>query len=115
MTCLISRRVLQVRSRKNKTTADKVTIQTSRNALTHRIKSWRAIQVLYMPYVSTLISQEEASQTEDSPLRGKVELEKLWMPSEVPQASWPAGMASGLVGKEAQLREGEAEEALHQV
>lgn len=103
---------------RGKTPDEKLKIQTLRNTLTHRIKKWRTIQILYMPIVTTLISKDdEVPEGQSSFDQGVILVEnvKLWMPSQVPREKWATGIATGLASKEERLRIADADGALHQV
>ncbi|KAI0055066.1 hypothetical protein BV25DRAFT_1873220 [Artomyces pyxidatus] len=126
-------RALRVKAKgeDSKTPSGRAAIQEKRNALQHRIKNWRALQLVYMPAVTPLIAKDLAPSTSSpsassSPVAGattgppndtatssKIEDEKLWMPSEVPNAFWATGLAPGLITKAVRLRIAQAEEALH--
>lgn len=104
---------------RGKTADEKLKILTLRNTLTHRIKKWRTIQVLYMPIVTTFLSKDDDAP--ENQTRGSEEVsllpenEKLWMPSDVPREKWTMGIATGLAQKEERLRVADADDALHQV
>lgn len=104
-----SRRALLVAPAK--TADERLKRQTARNKLSQRIASWRQIQLVYMPIVSTL---------RPTPLDGDVgeykpEIETLWMPSDIDIARRASGLSLGLSDIEMKLRECEAQDALHQV
>lgn len=103
-----------------KTADERLKVQTQRNTLSHRIRKWRTIQVLYMPIVTTFLAKDDDgddsdAQNESDPPAILPENVRLWMPSEVPSDKRTAGLATGLVQKEERLRIAEADDALHQV
>lgn len=103
---------------RGKTADEKLKVQTLRNTLTHRIKMWRTIQVLYIPVVTTLLTNDDDTAENENRSPSEVYLpenEKLWMPSEVPREKWLMGLAVGLVHKEERLRIADADDALHKV
>lgn len=108
-----------LRKMRGKTPDEKLKIQTLRNTLTHRIKKWRTIQVLYMPIVTTFLSNDNDDVPDNTSSSARTALLpeniKLWMPSQVPQQRWATGIATGLAKKEERLRIAEADVALHQV
>lgn len=109
LTVVFLRRVLL--STPAKTADERLKRQTMRNKLSQRISSWRQIQLVYMPIISTLRPVTQESEGGEY----KPELEKLWMPSDIDGQRRASGLASGLVEMEVKLRECEAQDALHQV
>lgn len=105
----------------SKTADEKLKVQTLRNTLSYRIRKWRTIQVLYMPIVTTFLSQDDDTDDDaeansaSNPAATLPENVRLWMPLEVPSAKWSAGLAVGLIKKEERLRVADADDALHQV
>lgn len=114
----VNRRVIRARSKSNKTATQKISVQTLRNGLSHRLKAFRTLQAVYMPCVSGLLEKSDSAPLNEANIArtpSKPEFEAIWMPSEVPQLLQKEGIATGLKEKEIRLREGEAESALHQV
>ncbi|KAI0057515.1 hypothetical protein BV25DRAFT_1812302 [Artomyces pyxidatus] len=104
------------------TPTEKASLQTKRNTLQHRIQKWRAVQLIYMPGCASIISPEtltEAPSTSRGSRRSgevfKPETFKLYLPSALPEGLRTSGCTSGLVAKELRLREGDADDALHQI
>ncbi|KAI0066772.1 hypothetical protein BV25DRAFT_1867938 [Artomyces pyxidatus] len=129
-----AQRLLQVKAKAEdaKTAAGRASLQEKRNALQHRIKNWRALQLIYMPASSALIAKELSASTSPSPTSSshgttanavpavvetpgttKIENEKLWLPLDIPRELWSPGLAPGLIDKAIRLRVAQAEEALH--
>ncbi|KAI0057696.1 hypothetical protein BV25DRAFT_1764501, partial [Artomyces pyxidatus] len=104
------------------TPTEKASLQTKRNTLQHRIQKWHAVQLIYMPGCASIISPEtltEAPSTSRGSRRSgevsKPETFKLYLPSALPEGLRTSGCTSGLVAKELRLREGDADDALHQI
>lgn len=112
LTVFACRRALH--TKRGKTDDKKLTLQTQRNTLAHRIKSWHLIQAFYMPMVATLIAQEAEGPVAPGDTIPKPEEERLWLPSDVPREKWATGLSAGLAEKEMQLRKAEADDALYQ-
>lgn len=85
-----------------------------RNKQFQRIKNWRRIQTLYMPIVSTLLTEGGADGEGDTS-HVKPEFEVLWLPSELEAVHRTTSAMKELAEKELMLRESEARDALHQV
>lgn len=68
-----------------------------------------------MPVVSTLATRQSEDIIDAENDLIQPEDEKLWLPSDVPLDMWSTGLYKGLAEKEMQLREAEADDALHQV
>lgn len=86
---------------------------TKQNTLAHRIESWRKIQQIYMPGVTALLTTEEDGASDEGV--GFPDKWSLWLPSAVSDEVYARGCTMGLREKEARLRRGQAEDALHQI
>lgn len=83
-----------------------------RTALLKRIHKFRQLQLVYMPALCRFLSDHE-KQVLDGNGEQLVEITRLFMPSEIGEASNRRhACAIGLLGVEERMREGEAEEAL---
>lgn len=91
------------------TTLQKVELLERRNKLCHRIGTWREIQKVYMPGVTSLRSTSTASST----TAPHPEDELLWLPSSLPSGHQLSACIPNLADKERRLRIGQAEDALH--
>ncbi|KAI0039987.1 hypothetical protein FA95DRAFT_1503469 [Auriscalpium vulgare] len=105
---------VKAKDSESKTPAGKLALHEKRTALQSRVRSWRAIQQIYMPAVAALQAATLTSTplTEDAD-RSKIEDEPLYLPSAIPGEFWSQGFSIGLIDKYRRLRLAQAEDALH--
>lgn len=92
-----------------KTTTEKTKLRDRRNALSHRIRTWRSIQHVYMPFAARLIGS--TPNADDSPALHP-ETTPLHLPSSLPR-NLRGACTANLLDKEKRLRVGQAHDALH--
>ncbi|KAI0062049.1 hypothetical protein BV25DRAFT_1870510 [Artomyces pyxidatus] len=101
-----------------KTKIGKAGLQDKRNALQHRVKAWRSIQLIYMPVASVLMAKEANALGPEEiarETRSNIENEKLWLPSAIPKEMWASGLTPNITQKAIRLRRAQAEDALHEI
>jgi len=94
---------------KTRSDAQKAALLERRNTLLHHIKKWHELQVIYMPGVSdTNVSDPESSRKE------KAELVKLWLPSQLEDATERMLLcAPNVIDSEKALRFGQLQDSLN--
>jgi len=99
-------------------------LQSKRNVLYRRIQLWRAIQLIYMPQVATLLSTEPATIRPDNgdedinPIptaSTQVESLLLWLPSLLPADILSTPSLLDITSKECCLRIAQADDALAEI
>ncbi|KAF7983642.1 hypothetical protein HWV62_20588 [Athelia sp. TMB] len=103
------RKLYALMKEKKSTLLRKADLLEKRNALQHRIDTWRGIQAFYMPEVQHLRAEDNSST------QAYAEEENLYLPSGLPDAYRLSPGVSALLKKELRLRIGQADDALHEI
>ncbi|TDL14200.1 hypothetical protein BD410DRAFT_691972, partial [Rickenella mellea] len=103
-----------IKSASGNSISENTDIQQKRNALEHRIKTWRRLQAIYMPVVAALLEQDHALVEDENAGPVSPEDVNLYLPSDLP-SNLQCRCSPAVARKEFLLRVGQADDCILQL